>query len=212
MDQNAVADLDGDLGQVLVGAVHGVPELQGGDGFPALVFKHLPGFPGPHVEAGILFREGAFTPDLTNPAQVDFLLAHDHLHPRVLQVIGGEDLLALPLFVDLVLFGDLHGPHHLFGLCIHQQDFLAGLDGVGLALVDGHGDGDGPEGAVLELHVIAAGALPVVVAHEAVQGGEAADAHHDEVGRFPGGQGNNGQFFGALFLFGHLGRGEQQGF
>ena len=176
--------------------------------FPALVLKHLPGFPGPHVEAGILFREGAFTPDLDGAPQVDFLLAHDHLHARVVHVVGGEDLFAFPLFVDVVLIGDLHGPHHLFRLFVHQQDFLADLDGIGLALVDGHGDGDGPEGAVGEFHV-ADGAFPVSLVHEAVQGGEAADAHHDEVGRFPGGQGDHGEFLGPLFLFGHLGRGKQ---
>ena len=127
----------------------------------------------------------------------------------MIHLVGGEDLLAFPFFVDLVLLGDLHGPHHLFGLSVHQQDFLADLDGVGFALVDGHGDRDGPEGAVGEFHSIAAGALPVVVAHEASQRGEAADAHHDEVADFPGGQGDCGQFLSPLLLFGHLGRGKQ---
>ena len=45
VDQDAVADLDGDLGQVLVGAVHGVPELQGGDGVPSPCLQTSSGFP-----------------------------------------------------------------------------------------------------------------------------------------------------------------------
>ena len=208
VDQDAVADLDGDLGQVLVGAVHGVPELQSGDGVPAFGLKHLPGFIGPHVKAGILLREGSFTPDLADAAQVDRFLVHDHLHARMFHFVSGENLFAFPLFVDFVLIGDLHGPHHLFRLFIHQEHFLADLNGIGLALVDGHGDGDGPEGAVGEFHV-AHGTLPVGLVHETIQGGETADAHHDQVGRFPGGQSDHGEFLDPLFFFGYLSRRKQ---
>ena len=44
VDVNAVTHVDGDLGQVLVGAVHGVSELQGGDLFPASLIEDLAGF------------------------------------------------------------------------------------------------------------------------------------------------------------------------
>jgi len=126
----------------------------------------------------------------------------------MLHLVGGEDFFALPFFVDGVLIGDLHGPHHLFRLFVHQEDFLADLNGIGFALVDGHRDGDGPEGAVGEFHV-ADGALPVGLVHKAIQGGETADAHHDEIGRFPGGQSDSGEVLGPLLLFGHFCRGKQ---
>ena len=50
------------------------------------------------------------------------------------------------------------------------------------SLVGRQGDRDGPEQAVLRRHrVLVADPLPVRLAHEPVEGGEAADAHHDEV-------------------------------
>ena len=41
VDQDTVTDLDGDLGQIFMGAVHGVPELQGGHGAPALLLESI---------------------------------------------------------------------------------------------------------------------------------------------------------------------------
>ena len=43
VDVDAVADLDGDPGQVGVGVVHGVAELQRRHRVPAPLFKHCPG-------------------------------------------------------------------------------------------------------------------------------------------------------------------------
>ena len=138
--------------------------------------KIRPGFFRPHIDAGVILGEGTFTPDLYRAGQVDFFLIHDHLDAGMGHFVGLEDLLAFPFLVDGVFFGDLHGAHHFLGLFIHQEDFLADLDAVGLALVGGQGDGDGPEDAVGQGHFVGAGTFPLGLIHEAFQGSEAADA------------------------------------
>ena len=57
-------------------------------------------------------------------------------------------------------------------------------------------DGDRPEDAVRHAHVVAY-AAPGVVAHEARQRREAADAHHHQVPGLPGADGDGGQRCGA---------------
>ena len=192
VDHNAVAHFHADLGQVFVRAVHGVTQLQGGNLLPAAFVHLFAQLGGGHVHAGELFGEFALRQDFHGAADVVFFLAQDHLHAGM--VIGGhfpelfgvrtaalEHQFAFPLLVGFGHFVDvfhLHGGHHL--TLADQGDFFADLQGLGV--VSGHVQGHrhGPEGTVGQQHLFAH-ALPVGLVHEAVQGREATDAHHDQV-------------------------------
>jgi hypothetical protein len=122
-------------------------------------------------------------------------------------VVGGflafalEDLLTFPFLVGLghfELFCDLHGgKNHPVAL---QGNLFAHVDRVGVGLADVQGNRYRPEGAVGKGKVIA-NAFPVGLGHKAIQGAEAADAHHDQVALGPGADLNLLQAFG-LFLLG----------
>ena len=211
VDHDAVTHFHADLGQVFVRTVHGVTQLQGGNLLPA-AFVHLgTQLGGGHVHAGELFGEFALGQDLHGTGQVVFLLGQDHLHAGM--VIGGhfpelfgvgafalEHQFAFPLFVGFshfIDFFDLQGSHDL--ALADQGHFVTGLQALGIFSGDVQGDGHGPEGAVGKGHLFA-DALPVGLVHEAVQGREAADAHHDQVALGARGDLNLLQA-GSLFLF-----------
>ena len=108
VDQHAIAHLDGDLGQELMGAVHGITQLQGSDVGPTALLEHGAGFGRGQVDTLVLDGILTLGKNLDRASQVDFLLVHDHLNAgMILQgdfpelVIGGlfalafENLLAL---------------------------------------------------------------------------------------------------------------------
>ncbi len=185
---HAVADFDGDLGQVLVGAVHRVAGLEGGDAFPAALFEHGAGFGGCHVDARVLLREVALAEHLHRAGQVDVALGEHHFHARMLFVGGLEHLLTLVRLVDGVLLVHQHGAHDV-AVTVDQRDFLAFGQTVGGGLVGGQGDRDRPEHAVGQRHVVAH-TLPVGFPHEAVQRRETADAEHDQIAALAGTEGD----------------------
>ncbi len=200
VDEGTVADLDGDLCEVLVGTVHRVTGLECGNGAPALLFEHLAGLCRAKVDLLELGGEVAFAENLHRTSQVHVFLLHDHCYAGMLEIGSGVDLLALILFIDLVLLGHLHGGHDLAALFGDKGDLFAVLDAVGLALGSGEGDRNRPESAVGHF-VLSANAFPVVFAHEAFERSETADAHHDKVTDLTGGDADLGQAL-CLFLFG----------
>ena len=175
-----------------MGTVHGVTQLQGSHFLPA-AFVHLGAqLSGRHVHTRELFGEFALRQHFHGAADVVFLLGKNHLHAGM--IIGSHvpELLGVGAFTlehqfafpFLVGFShlkdvfDLHGGHD-FTLA-HKSHFLTGLQilGVGGGHIQRHRHG--PEGAIGQQHLFAH-ALPVSLIHEAIQGREAANAHHDEV-------------------------------
>ncbi len=217
VDDDAVANFDGDLAQVLMRAVHGVAQLQSGDGGPSALVEHGAGFGRTQVHALVLGRVLAFGQHVDRAGQADVLALHDHLDARMVVksdlpelVVGGVvagalvDQLGFPLLVgfgQLVLLGDLHGGVD-FAVAL-EGDFLALFDAGGFFLGHRQDDRDGPEGAVGQGHLLN-GALPVGLGHEAFQRREAADADHDQVALFLGGDLHFLEA-GGLLQFGFLG-------
>lgn len=75
MDEQAVGDFEGALGQVFVGAVDGVAGLEGGDGLPAALGKGLPGLGRGKAEFGEFgFVVGVDDVNRTGEAGVALLL------------------------------------------------------------------------------------------------------------------------------------------
>jgi len=60
MNEDAVTNLHGNLAQILMRSVHGVPELQGRDLAPASFLEDLPGLGRPHVDALVFGRVFGF--------------------------------------------------------------------------------------------------------------------------------------------------------
>ena len=203
VDVHAVADFDGDPGQVGVGVVHRVAELERRHGRPAALFERFPRLGGSLVEALELRGEVRLREHLDGAGEIDFGLLHHQLDAGVRGVFGPEDLLALVVLVDRVLLRDLHGRHQGVGLGVPEGDLLTDGDRVGQGPRGREGDRDRPEQVLLRGHaVLVADPLPVVVAHEPVERREAADPHHDEIAGFAAGQGNLLQLLGLANLAG----------
>ena len=70
MDEQAVADLDGDLGQILVRAVHGIAGLEGGDRGPAVVLEQGQGLGRAQIKPDVGLRVVALVQGLEGPARL----------------------------------------------------------------------------------------------------------------------------------------------
>ena len=197
MDVEPVADFEGDLRQVFMRPVHGVAQLQSGDGFPALFLKEAAAVSGAMVDIAEFMRIVALTDHFHRTAQVPAALLQDFLYTGMFGVSGFEDLPAFMLFVDLVFFPNFHRAHEGIGFAVVEGDVVTFIETCGGAVVDGQGDGDGPEDAVIEAHFIA-DTFPVLFAHETIQRSEGADAHHDQVRSFTAGHHDFGKGFGTL--------------
>jgi len=103
----------------------------------------------------------------------------------VLHVGGLKHRGALVSFVDCVLLGHLHGGEDGAVVGIDQRHIAGDLDALGGGLVGGQRDRNRPEQAGGHLHAVT-DTLPVGMGHEAVERGEAALAHHDDVALFAG--------------------------
>jgi hypothetical protein len=88
----------------------------------------------------------------------------------------------------MVYFSVFHGADEGIGLHIPERHFFSRRDGLGEAFLGGKGDGDGPEQILLaRQRVVVAAALPVCLAHEAIERGKGADAQHDQIAGFAAG-------------------------
>jgi hypothetical protein len=100
------------------------------------------------------------------------------------------------VLIDAVFFHHRHGCQGFPGFRVNERHITAFADSVGGGAVYGKGDGNGPENAVAHAHVIAH-AAPTLGAHEAGQGRETADTHHDHITCLPGADAYGRQRFGA---------------
>jgi len=202
--------------------VHGVTQLQSGDVGPTTLVEDGAGLGRALVNALVLGRVFALGQDFDRTGQADGLAGHDQLDARMVLkgdlpelVIGGivamalVDHLGFPLLVSfgqLELLGDLHGGVDLAPAL--QGDLIAFLDTSGVFRGHRQHDGNRPEGAIGQGHLLD-DALPIGLGHEAFQGRETADADHDEVALFLTGDLNLFQAGGLLEL-GFLGSAFQQ--
>ena len=186
MDEQPVTDLDGDLGQILVAAMHGVAGLEGRHFRPSPRLEPGAGFGRAEIQARERLWVNAFAQRPHGARQVDLALGHHLGDTRVGQIRASKDVRALQLPVDRVLFRDRHHGHNLAQFLVEQRHVLVGPDAVGQVLATGQGDRNGPEHAVYQPHVQADPA-PVVVPHEAVERCIGAHRHHHEIGALAAG-------------------------
>ena len=95
MDEDAVHDLDRNLDQVLVAAVHGIAGLEGGDLRPAPLQKHGPRLRGADIELRVFDGIFAFAQHHHRPGQVDVALRQHFGDARMLGIDGAIDVLGL---------------------------------------------------------------------------------------------------------------------
>ncbi len=180
VDEDAVADLERDLGEILVRAVHGISRLEGGDRAPASRLEQGAGLGGREEELRIAFGKLAAREQLHRAGEIDGTLVEDHAHARVRGVGGVEHRVALERLVDRVFLHHAHRRHRRGGARIDQGDLGTGGDGRPGHLVGRQGDRNRPEEAARQ-PIILAHAFPVGTAHEAVERGKAADAEHQQI-------------------------------
>jgi hypothetical protein len=179
---DAVADLDRDPRQVGVRIVHGIAELQRRNRRPAALLENAACLGRSLVDAREHFRVVGLGKDAHRASQIDGALLEHFLHSGMRRIRGAEDLAALVLLVNPVFFGHAHRAHDGPCLKIPKGHFLARSDRARQFFVGRQRDRDGPEqAAIARQAVVLAAAFPVVVAHEAFERREGADAHHDEV-------------------------------
>src|SRR6516165_7837908 len=111
MDEEAVADLDRDLGQMFMAAVHRVAGLEGGNAAPASVSEQRARFRRAIVEPLVLRRESSLAESLYAASEVDWPLLHDLGDARMLGFGRAKDVLALESLVDLIFLGDVEQAH-----------------------------------------------------------------------------------------------------
>ena len=180
MHQHAVADLDRDLGEVLVRSMHGVARLEGGDLRPAERGEQRARLARRHEQRAVPGGVAAGRQHLDRAGEVDLALVHHQPDARVCGVGRPEHGRALVLLVDRVFLGDQHGRQHLAAVRIDEREILAGPDGSGERGASRQRDRNRPEQAARGLHPVA-DSPPVGMRHEAVERREAADAEHDDV-------------------------------
>ena len=137
VDQQAVANLDGDLGQILVAAVHGVPGLEGRHPRPTPFREKGAGLGRAQVQALEVLRIGALAQHPHRSAQVDLALGHHLGDPGMRGVGGSKDPGTFQLPVDGVFFRDLHDRHDLVRLSLDQGHLLARRDRLGQVPIAG---------------------------------------------------------------------------
>jgi hypothetical protein len=192
LDEHAVADLHGDLGEVLVGTVHRIAELERRHRAPALVGEEAARLLGPHVETPVPLGIRPLAQHRDGAGEVDLALAHDVGDAGMGGIRGPEDLLALVRAIDRVLLPHQERRHRLAHLAVDERDLLAFREAPRVLARGRERDRDRPEHAVGQPELVADG-LPVPLAHEAVERREGADAQHDEVGRLTRRDGEPGQ-------------------
>ena len=206
VDEHPVANLDGDLGEKLVAAVHGVAGLEGGDGRPTLVREQRTGLVGTEVKPPVGLREVALGEDRDRTGQVDRALRQDLGDAGVGLVGRAVDLAAFEVLVDGVFLGHCEDAEDL-SVPARQRDFVA--DRHGEVPAAGKGDGQRPEQPVLQPHVEAR-AAPVGLAHEALERGIRPHREHEKVRNLAARQGQFLQAPRLLERFRPLLLGKQQ--
>ena len=184
VQEEAVADLERRLRQVLVGAMDRVAGLEGDDPLPAAIGELLARLGGREVAAHerLFVVGGRVGLDLAGDAAVALLLGGGDSR---MSVVGGPvDVLGLLLDVALE---DLADPDPAEGLAVVGAE----RDDVALADLEVGGERHRDRPDLLTVgqgHVLDA-RLPVGGAHESLQRGEAAVGEQLEVGGLAGGKG-----------------------
>ena len=107
-------------------AVHRVTRLEGRHGFPVFIRKDFTRLRRRLVNIRIQRWELAFAQDLYATCDVDVILAQHLLYAWMLRIGGGEDLLALVLFINGIGFFDRQHTHDFAILC-DQGNFVIGV-------------------------------------------------------------------------------------
>ncbi len=186
VNQYAIADLDGDLGQVLVAAVHRVARLESRHRGPAFLQEQRPRLRRSMVEPGVGLREVSFRQRAQRPAEIDRSLRHDFFDTGVCGMCRAIHMLAFELPVDAVLLLDGQNREQLLALAVNERDVLTNTDAVAEVLPTGQGNRYRPEQPVCECHVLAARA-PVCLTHKAIERRISAHAEHAQVRHFAAG-------------------------
>src|SRR4030042_4769996 len=189
MDEKSITDFQSDLGKIFMGAMHGIPELQSGDGFPSLFLKETSSFDRSCIDGFEFFRVVSFTENQNRSPQIDLSLFHHLRHPRMLDIICFEDLFALINFINRIFLMNDHAAHKFIVFIILQSNFLTFLQISGDFSRDRECNGNGPEEPVRHLHLVTY-SLPICLSHEAVQRAEGSNSHHDEIISLTGGHSN----------------------
>ena len=100
MDENTIRDLQSDLCQVLMAAVHRISGLKSRDLRPAPFEKHGPRLGRADIEVGIFGRIFALAQRHDASGQIDIPLGEQLRYARMLRISGAIDVLGLQLFVD----------------------------------------------------------------------------------------------------------------
>ena len=184
VNEQPVAGLEGDLGEELVAAVHGIAGLEGSDRRPAFFGEERPGLGGAQVEPAIGLGKVPLGENRDRARQVEGALGHDLGDARVGLVGGAVDLAALERLVDGVCLADGEDAEDLPAF-VRQRHLVA--DGDGKVLAAGKRDGQRPEEPVLQAH-LQARAAPVGCPHEAIERRVGAHREHEEVRHLAGRQ------------------------
>ena len=183
MDEGAVDPFEGDLDEVLVGAVDGVARLEADDRAPAALGEGGARLGGGEAVLGEVPVVGK-AQGLDGAAEHEVAGGVERGDARVGLVGGAVDLLGeagLVAPVDLLDVDDAEGE----SLLVAQVGADARRQLAGAGLGHGQGDGHGPGEPVRQRHVLDDGVV-VGLAHEAGEGAEAAVGKELEVGQVPG--------------------------
>ena len=186
VQEQTVDDLEGDLLQILVGAMHRVPRLKPHHGSPAEI-RH----PRTHLEWGqVMLREPRRRLGQRDHRAGDRMtsLAVKPTHTRMCRVVGAVHPPCLARWVGFEELGDVHDGHG-FAL-VTQRDARGAVDGrahpPGLGLVDTQDHRDGERMATGEAPRVEHRGV-VARVHEPVQRRQRTGAEHVRVGPRAGG-------------------------
>jgi len=152
MDQQAIAEFQGNFGAVFMTAMDGIARLKRGNGSPAVRLKQRAGFRRPGELRPIPLRIRAFAQRGDGAAEQHLGLIEQFGHSGVCGVGGAKNLFGLKRFIVAVFILDHHGGDQLPAFIIHQSDAVAHRQPVRLLQRYREGDGDRPEGSIGKVH------------------------------------------------------------
>ncbi|MBA7670073.1 hypothetical protein ES703_78216 [subsurface metagenome] len=127
MNEKTIADLQSNLGQVLVGTMQRISCLKGSYRCPASFGKYGSGFCG-SGKLGKPLWIVTLAKHLYRTCQVNFTLLVYFLDTGVLLIIGAKDLNGFPALIIGVFLFNKHAGHNLTVVRVEQGNLLPFLD------------------------------------------------------------------------------------